>query len=85
MVAFSWYWIQKSPICFRSNCFHVLAPVYLSEYLALDKNVPMAKTHSEQRSFCFNGVRDFNMLPSHVKNISSDGQFRSKLNIELGY
>ena len=38
-----------------------------------------------KRTFCFNHVRDFNMLPSQVKNTSSYGQFRLKLNIELGY
>ena len=69
--------------------------VYLMEHLTLNKyvhqhqigqandlQVPMARTCSEQRTFCFNGVRDFNMLPSHAKNASSYGQFRSKLDIE---
>ena len=52
---------------------------------ANDLHVPVARTRSEQRALCFNGVKNINMLLSHVKNASSFGQFRSKLNIELGY
>ena len=85
-------------MCFIYKYLNGLALAYLSEHATLNRNlyqyqtrqandleVPMARTRSEQRTFCFQGVRDLNMLPSHVKNASSYGQFRSRLNIELGY
>ena len=67
-------------MCLVYKCLHSLAPVYLSENFILNRNVnlyqtrqsndshvPMTTARSDQRIFCFNGVTDYNALPSHVK------------------
>eukprot|EP00794_Sanderia_malayensis_P006743 gene6743-7503_t len=76
-------------MCLVYKCLHGLAPLYLSENFTLNRNVhqyqtrqsndlhvPMTAACSNQRTFCFNGVKDFNALPSHVQKASSYGQFK---------
>ena len=85
-------------MCLVYKCLHGLAPVYLAENFTLNKNlhqyqtrqannlhVPMATARSDQRTFCYSGVKEYNSLPSHVKNASSYGQFKLRLNTKLGY
>ena len=85
-------------MCLVYKCLHGLAPVYLAENFTLNRNVhqyqtrhsndlhvPMTTARSDQRTFCLNGVKDHNALPSHVKKTASYGLFKLKLKTELGY
>ena len=43
----------------------------------------MTTARSDQRALCFNGVKDYNALPSHVEKAASYGQFKLRLKTEL--
>ena len=59
-------------------------PIYQTRQ-SNDLHVPMTTARSDQRTFRFNGVKDNNALPSHVKKASSYGKFKLRLKTELGY